>query len=124
MAALPTRAPATVSQHQAFPSFMRRYIDMASESGPEMDQPRPPSEAHFVPRPLRGAATVTPSITPPETPPPMTASVTGTAPGTPVAGSICPTCGCRVPARLNAAERQRAYRERKRERGQGLAIGD
>jgi hypothetical protein len=54
MAALPTRAPATVSQHQAFPSFMRRYIDTAGASGPEVDQPRPLPEAHFVPRALRG----------------------------------------------------------------------
>src|SRR5580704_10908492 len=44
----PRPAPAAVSQHQAFPSFMRRYIDMAGASGPEMDQPRPLPEAHFV----------------------------------------------------------------------------
>jgi hypothetical protein len=30
----------------------------------------------------------------------------------PVAGSICPTCQCRVPARPTSAERQRAYRKR------------
>src|SRR5450631_581106 len=29
----PTRAPAAVSQDQAFPSFMGRYIDMPSASG-------------------------------------------------------------------------------------------
>jgi hypothetical protein len=50
---MPTRVPAAVSQHQAFPSFMRRYIDMAGSSGPERDQPRPPPKAHFVPRILR-----------------------------------------------------------------------
>jgi hypothetical protein len=115
----PRPAPAAVSQHQAFPSFMRRYIDMAGASGPEMDQPRPLPEAHFVPRASRGSRTVAPSITPP--PPPMAASVTGSATpvagsATPVAGSTCPTCQCRVPARLTSAERQRAYRERKREK--------
>jgi hypothetical protein len=35
-----------------------------------------------------------------------------------------PTCRCRVPARLTPAERQRAYRRRKREKSQGLAKGD
>jgi hypothetical protein len=34
-------------------------------------------------------------------------------PQTPEACDICPTCGCRVPARLSAADRQRAYRQRK-----------
>jgi hypothetical protein len=109
----PARAAADVSQQQPFPSFMRRYIDMAGETRREMDQPRPLPGAHFVPRAPREAATVTPSITPPESPPPKTPSVTGTATRTAVAGSICPTCGCRVPARLSAADRQRAYRQRK-----------
>jgi hypothetical protein len=108
---MPTRAPGAVSQHQAFPSFMRRYIDMAIESGPEMDQPRPLPEAHFVPRILGEAKAVTPPIT---QAPPAPASVTPTVTAAPV-GSICPTCQRRVPARLSAAERQRAYRERKRE---------
>jgi|HubBroStandDraft_4_1064222.scaffolds.fasta_scaffold60482_3 hypothetical protein len=111
----PRPAPAAVSQHQAFPSFMRRYIDMAGASGPEMDQPRPLPEAHFVPRALRGAGTVAPSITPPETPPPMADSVTRSATVAP--GSICPICNCRVPARLSSADRQRAYRKRQREQG-------
>ena len=107
----PARAAADVAQRQLFPSFMRRYVDMAGESGPEMGQPLP--QAHFVPRELRGAVTVTLSIAPPATRPPMAAPVTGTATRTPVAGSICPTCGCRVAARLSAADRQRAYRQRK-----------
>jgi hypothetical protein len=113
----PTRAPAAVSQHQAFPSFMRRYIDMASASGPEMDQPRPPPNAHFVPRILREVGwAVTPPITPSQAPP---ASVTPTVTAAPIAGSVCPTCHRRVP--LNSAERQRAYRKRQREQRQGLA---
>jgi hypothetical protein len=37
-----------------------------------------------------------------------------TMPNPPVAGSTCPLCGCRVPARANAADRQRASRERRR----------
>jgi hypothetical protein len=109
---MPTRAPAGVSKDRAFPSFMRRYIDMAGASGPEMGQPLPLPQAHFVPRALREDGAVTPPITPSQ--PPVTASVTGEAPAP---GSICPTCRSRVPARLSAAERQRAYRERKRERG-------
>jgi hypothetical protein len=104
--------PPGVSQHRAFPSFMRRYIDMAGASGPEMGQPRPLPQAHLVPRALREDGALTPPITPSQ--PPVTASVTGEAPAP---GSICPTCRSRVPARLSAAERQRAYRERKREQG-------
>jgi hypothetical protein len=169
---MPTRAPAAVSQDQAFPSFMRRYIDMPSASGPMMDQQRRASGAHlepvgqreldddakipeflrrqgvtslathaqpiasdrepsegpqadqpsgFVPRELRGARAVTPPIT---QAPPMAAAVTAAVTAAPVAGSICPTCQCRVPARLTPAERQRAYRRRKREQGQGVAKGD
>jgi hypothetical protein len=118
-----TRAPGAVSEHKVFPSFMRRYIDMAGASDPEMDQPRPLAEVHFVPRALRGAGVVTPSITPSQ-PPPAPASVTPSVTVAPVAGSVCPTCRCRVPARLTPAERQRAYRRRKREKSQGLAKGD
>jgi hypothetical protein len=117
---MPTPAPAAVSQHQVFPSFMRRYIDMAGASGPEMGQPQPLPEAHFVPRALRGTGTVTPSITP-SRPLPVITSVTPAVTAAPVAGSICPTCNCRVPARLTPAQRQRAYRKRKRELRQRLA---
>jgi hypothetical protein len=107
---MPTRAPAAVSQRQAFPSFMRRYIDMTCASGTEIDQPRALPEAHFMPRILREAAPVTPPITPSQASP--VAAVTDAV--TP--GSICPTCRCRVPARLSAAERQRAYRQRKQDK--------
>jgi hypothetical protein len=108
---MPTRAPAAVvSQHQAFPSFMRRYIDMAGSSGP---QPRP-LPAGFVPSIVRETGIVTTPITPSQAP--GAASVTPAVTVAPVAGSICPTCRCRIPARLSAAERQRAYRKRKREK--------
>ena len=118
----PARAAADVSQRQPFPSFMRRYIDMAGESGPKMDQPRPLAEVHFVPRTLREARAVTRPVTPSQAP--VAASVTPAVTVAPVAGSICPTCQCRVPARLTPAERQRAYRRRQREQGQGVAKGD
>jgi hypothetical protein len=70
---------------------------------------------------MRGAGVVTPPVTPSPAPP-APASVTPAAtvaqPAVTVApGSICPTCQGRVPARLSAAERQRAYRERKRKQG-------
>ena len=108
---MPTRAPAAVSQHQAFPSFMRRYIDMAGASGPEMDQPRPLPKADFVPHILREAGLVTLPVTQSQGPAAsVTAGVT-----TPIAGSICPTCKGRVPARMSDAERQRARRARQRE---------
>jgi hypothetical protein len=113
---MPTRAPAAVSQHQAFPSFMRRYIDMTRASGPEMDQPRLPP-AGFVPRILRGTGIVTTPITPSQ-PPREAASV----PAALAPGSICPTCQSRVPARLSAAERQRAYRERKRKQSKPIPL--
>jgi hypothetical protein len=32
---MPARAPAGGGKHQALPSFMRRYIDMAGSSGTE-----------------------------------------------------------------------------------------
>ena len=66
---------------------------------------------------------VTPIVTPSRASPVVT-SVTPDATGAPVAGSICPTCNCRMPARLSSAERQRAYRERKREQSRGLVTGD
>jgi hypothetical protein len=118
---MPTRAPADVSKDRAFPSFMRRYIDTASASGAEMDQPRP-LPAGFVPSIVRETGIVTTPITPSQAP--GAASVTPAVTVAPVAGSICPTCRCRIPARLSAAERQRAYRKRQREHGQGPAIGN
>jgi hypothetical protein len=45
----------------------------------------------------------------------VTAGVT-----TPIAGSICPICHCRVPARMSDAERQRARRARQRERSKAV----
>jgi hypothetical protein len=93
------------------PRWLRRWIDQGLPRAAEVFVPLP--NAHFVPsilrRPenadlLRGAGVVTPLVTPSPT-------------VAPAIGSICPTCRCRVPARLNAAERQRAYRERKREQG-------
>jgi hypothetical protein len=83
---------------------------------------RPPQEA-FVPsilrRPenadlLRGAGVVKSPATPSPAPP-AAASVTPAVTVAPAIGSICPTCLCRVPARRSAAERQRAYRARKRQ---------
>jgi hypothetical protein len=120
---------------------------VASAGSPEVDQLRAPPKVRFVPRILREQGTVTlpvtpsredqlqasfvPSIlqrggavTPPITPPqapPVAAPVTPAVTVVPVAGSICPTCQCRVPARLTPAERQRAYRKRPREQRQGLA---
>jgi hypothetical protein len=82
----------------------------------QADQP-----SGFVLREPRGAGAVTPPVTlTPSQAPPVDASVTLAV--TP--GSICPTCQCRVPARLTPAERQRAYRERRREQGRGLVTGD
>jgi hypothetical protein len=138
----PARAAADVSQRQPFPNFMRRYMTGASGAHLEPVEPeddrkipkflrrhgaahaqpiasdREPSErsqvdqpSGFVRRVPREARAVTPPIT--QTPP-APASVTPTVTAAPV-GSICPTCQRRVPARLSAAERQRAYRERKRE---------
>jgi len=116
----PTRAPAAVSENP-FPSFMRRYIGERLRDGSTSaatDQPRPLPEVHVVPRILREAAPVTPPITPSRAPS-TTTSVTPTVTA-PAAGSICPTCQCRVPARLSAADRQRAYRERKRKQGEPI----
>jgi hypothetical protein len=117
---------------------------IVSAGSSKTDQPRPLLKAHFMPRILREAMAVTSHITPslaplkrhfvprilredmalaPRTTPshaPVAASITRAVTAAPVAGSICPTCQCRVPARLSAAARQRAYRARKREQGQGL----
>ena len=90
--------------------------DRKPSEGSQADQP-----SRFVPRILREAGLVTFPVTPSQAPP---ASVTPTVPAAPIAGSVCPTCRCRVPARLTPAERQRAYRTRKREKSQGLAKGD
>jgi hypothetical protein len=96
---------ASTAQVDVMPRWLRRQIEQAYVPLPN---------AHFVPRILREVGwAVTPPITPSQAPP---ASVTPTVPAAPIAGSICPTCNCRVPARLNAAERQRAYRERQREK--------
>jgi hypothetical protein len=135
--------PAGVSKDRAFPRFLRRYMDGASGAhlesvAPEDDrkipkflrrhgaahaQPieMPQAEADqpngFVPsivlRDLRDGRVTSP-VTPSQAP--ASASVTpAVTAAPPVVGSICPTCHCRIPARLSDAERQRAYRERKRE---------
>jgi hypothetical protein len=110
---------ASTAQVNAMPRWLRRQIEQVAEACV------PPPNAHFVPsilrRPenadlLRGAGVVTPPVTPSPAPP-VAASVTPVV----TTGSICPTCNCRVPARLSSAERQRAYRERRREQRQGLA---
>ena len=110
------------------PKFLRRHgvgaahaqpvaSDWEPSEGPQADQ-----RSGFLPRILREAMAVTPPITPWQAP--VAASVTPAATAVPIVGSICPTCQCRVPARLSAADRQRAYRARKRERGQCLAKSD
>jgi hypothetical protein len=98
--------------------FMPRILREAMAVTPHITPSLAPLEAHFVPRILREDMAVTPHTTPSHVPVP--ASVTRAVTAAPVAGSICPTCQCRVPARLSAAARQRAYRARKREQGQGL----
>jgi hypothetical protein len=124
-----------VGQHELdddakIPEFLRQHgvtslathaqpiaSDRVPSEGSQADQP-----SGFVRRILREAGLVTFPVTPSQAPP---ASVTPTVTAAPVAGSVCPTCNCRVvPARLSAAERQRAYRRRKREQGQGVAKGD
>jgi hypothetical protein len=105
---------------QGVTSLATHARPIASDRGPsegsQADQP-----SRFVPSILREAGLVTFPVTPSQAPP---ASVTPTVTAAPVAGSVCPTCRCRVPARLTPAERQRAYRRRKREQGQGVAKGD
>jgi hypothetical protein len=101
------------------PEFLRRQgvTSLATHAQP-IASDREPSEGSqadqpsgFVRRILREAGLVTFPVTPSQAPP---ASVTPTLTAAPVAGSVCPTCRCRVPARLTPAERQRAYRARQR----------
>jgi hypothetical protein len=117
---------------RAIPSFMRRYIDMAGASGAHLE-PVEPEDDRKIPKFLRryGAAHAQPIVSdrePSERPQADHPSgfvpsivlrdrqVTPvvTMPNPPVAGSMCPLCGCRVPARASAADRQRASRERRR----------
>jgi hypothetical protein len=102
------------------PPWLRRRLeqDLPPTAGTRV----PPLEAHFVPRILREAKAVTSPVTPSQAS--VAASVTPAVTAAPIAGSICPTCQCRVRAKLSAAERQRAYRERQRTRRQSLEIGD
>ena len=44
---IPTRAPTAVSQRQAFPSFMRRYTDMAGSRGPEIYRRTKPNASNL-----------------------------------------------------------------------------
>jgi hypothetical protein len=114
-----------VGQHELdddakIPEFLRQHgvTSLATHAQP-IASDREPSEGSqadqpsgFVPRELRGAGAVTPPVTlTPSQAPPVAASVTLAV--TP--GSICPTCHRQVRARLSDAERQRAYRERRRE---------
>jgi hypothetical protein len=106
-----------VGQHELdddaeIPEFLRRH-GVGAAHAPPIASDREPSEgspadqpSRFLPSILREDrrdGLVTPL--PPQAPPVVTSTVT--------AGSICPTCGCRIPARLSGAERQRAYRQRK-----------
>jgi hypothetical protein len=114
-----------VGQHELdddakIPEFLRQHgvTSLATHAQPiasdweaskrrQADQP-----SGFVLREPRGAGAVTPPVTlTPSQAPPVDASVTLAV--TP--GSICPTCHRQVRARLSDAERQRAYRERRRE---------
>jgi hypothetical protein len=122
-----------VGQHELdddakIPKFLRRQgvTSLATHARP-IASDREPSEGSqadqpsgFVRRILREAGLVTFPVTPSPAPP-VAASVTSAVTAAPTVGSICPTCNGRVPARLSAAERQRAYRRRKREQCQGLA---
>jgi hypothetical protein len=116
-----------VGQHKLedddeIPEFLRQHgVTSLARHVQPIARDREPSEGSqadqssgFVPRILRTAEAVTS---------PVTASVTASV-TTPIAGSICPTCHCRVPARLSDAERQRARRARQREQGRGLVTGD
>jgi hypothetical protein len=105
------------------PSILRRpeNADLLRQAGMVVTPPvTPPTTEHqdqpggFVPRELREEGwAVTPPVTPSQAPPVAT-SVTP-AVTAPAVGSRCPTCNCLVPARLNSADRQRAYRARQRE---------
>jgi hypothetical protein len=111
-----------VDDDAKIPEFLRRQgvtsLDLARAQPIARD--RVPSEGSqadqssgFVPRELRRAGLVTRLVTQSQTPAAsVTAGVTA-----PVAGSICPTCRSRVPARMSDAERQRARRARQREQG-------
>jgi hypothetical protein len=102
------------------PSILRRpeNADLLRQAGMVVTPPvTPPTTEHqdqpsgFVPRELRMAGLVTLPVTQSQAPAAsVTAGVT-----TPIAGSICPTCKGRVPARMSGAERQRARRARQRE---------
>jgi hypothetical protein len=144
--------PAVEEPQSRLPCWLRRRIERDLPHIAATDQPGGPQadrRSGFVPRILREAKAVTPPTTPskaqPEAThfvlrilredwavaPPVTpskasvsASVTPAVTVAPSAGSICPTCQCRVPARLTSAERQRAYRKRKREQGTGIAKVD
>jgi hypothetical protein len=137
-----TRASGThlkpLGQHELdddakIPKFLRRQgVTSLTTHARPIASDREPSEGSpadqpsgFVPSILRrpenadlqrGAGVVTPPVTPSPAPP-VTASVTPAVTAAPAVGSICPTCNCRVPARLSAAERQRAYRKRQRQQG-------
>jgi hypothetical protein len=104
------------------PSILRRpeNADLLRQAGmvvtPPVTPPQSDQPSGFVPRELREEGwAVTPPVTPSQAPPVAT-SVTP-AVTAPAVGSMCPTCNCRVPARLNSADRQRAYRARQREQG-------
>jgi hypothetical protein len=129
---MPTRARAGVSKNRAFPSFMRRY--MAGASGEHLE-PVEPEDDRKIPKFLRrhgvGAAHAQPIVSDRElSERPQADHPRGfvpsivlrdrqvtpvvTMPNPLVAGSTCPLCGCRVPARASAADRQRASRARRR----------
>jgi hypothetical protein len=102
------------------PSILRRpeNADLLRQAGmvvtPPVTPPQSDQSSGFVPNVvLRDRQPVTSPVTPSQAPPVAT-SVTP-AVTAPAVGSMCPTCNCRVPARLNSADRQRAYRARQRE---------
>jgi hypothetical protein len=116
-----------VGQHELdddakIPEFLRRqgvkpsdFVPRELRGAKAVTPPITHAPPGFVPSILRGGA-VTPPITPSQAPPASVTPAVSVAPG-----SICPTCHCRVPARLSDAARQRAYRKRQREQRQGLA---
>ena len=96
--------PAVEGPQSRLPCWLRRRIER--DLPPTAKAYVSPPKADFVPHILREAVTASQA--------PVAAPVTAGVTIAPAAGSICPTCRCRVPARLSAAERQRAYRKRKR----------
>jgi hypothetical protein len=102
-----------VGQHELdddakIPEFLRRQgvTSLATHAQPIASDPKPSPQADqptsgFVPSILRRDGLVTLPVTSPD------------PTGAPVAGSTCPLCGCRVPARASAADRQRASRRRR-----------